>query len=249
MFDKSLIESSRSTGSAGNWRGTAISVVVHGALLAGIIAAGAWAHKNPPPEKGRIDAFVVASSAPSPPPPPPPAPSSSAQNITPRTTPQQRREFVAPTDVPQQVPQPEATSGANDDPVEGGVPGGVEGGVQGGVLGGVIGGTPGGEIGGTVAPEMPMRVAGDVQAPVLVRRVEPSYPEIARRSRTRGVVVIEAIIDREGNVTDARILRGLPMGLDHEALEAVHQWKFKPALLNGRPVPVVFTLTVNFQLD
>jgi protein TonB len=72
---------------------------------------------------------------------------------------------------------------------------------------------------------------------------------VARKARISGVVIIETIIDRNGNVTDARILKGLPMGLDQSALDAVKRWKFKPGTLNGQPVPVIFTLTVNFTLQ
>jgi len=62
-------------------------------------------------------------------------------------------------------------------------------------------------------------------------------------------VIIEAIIDRNGNVTDARVLKPLPLGLDASALEAVKRWKFKPGTLNGQPVPVIYNLTVNFRLQ
>ena len=62
-------------------------------------------------------------------------------------------------------------------------------------------------------------------------------------------VIIEAIIDERGNVTNARVLKGLPMGLDRSALEAVQKWKFKPATFQGRAVKVYYTLTVNFQVQ
>ena len=62
-------------------------------------------------------------------------------------------------------------------------------------------------------------------------------------------MIIEAIIDRNGNVTDARVLKPLPMGLDQQALDAVKKWKFKPGTLNGQPVPVIYNLTVTFRLQ
>jgi protein TonB len=145
----------------------------------------------------------------------------------------------------------------------GGVMGGQVGGVQGGVLGGVVGGKVGGTGTGTEgdgtggkeapvaapAPEAgPMRVGGDVKAPVVTRRVQPEYPEIARKSRVAGVVIVEAIIDKHGNVDQVRVLKGLPMGLSAEAEAAVRQWKFRPGTLNGEPVDVIFSLTVNFSL-
>jgi protein TonB len=90
-------------------------------------------------------------------------------------------------------------------------------------------------------------VGGDVMAPTAITRVEPLYPETARKARIGGTVIIETIIDRNGNVTDARVLKGLPLGLDQSAVDAVKRWKFKPGTLNGQPIPVIFTLTVNFR--
>jgi TonB family protein len=92
-------------------------------------------------------------------------------------------------------------------------------------------------------------VGGDVTAPQSIVRVEPVYTEIARKARIEGIVIIEAIIDRQGNVTDVRVLKPLPMGLDQAALDAVRKWKFKPGTLNGQPVPVIYNLTVNFRLQ
>lgn len=69
------------------------------------------------------------------------------------------------------------------------------------------------------------------------------------RARLQGVVILESVIDREGRVGQVRILKGLPMGLSEKAVEAVRKWRFKPALLDGKPVPVFYNLTVNFELD
>jgi TonB family protein len=65
----------------------------------------------------------------------------------------------------------------------------------------------------------------------------------------QGVVIVEAVINKAGNVESVRVLKGLPMGLDTAAVETVKKWKFKPATLNGKPVTVYYTLTVNFQLQ
>ena len=75
--------------------------------------------------------------------------------------------------------------------------------------------------------------------------VEPVYPEIARRAGVSGVVILEAVIDPNGNVTDVRVLRSIPL-LDQAAMDAVRQWKYEPTLLNGVPVPIVMTVTVRF---
>ena len=94
-----------------------------------------------------------------------------------------------------------------------------------------------------------MRVGGDVKAPVVVKRVEPIYNELARHAKTSGVVVLEAVIDKNGNVDKVKVIKGLPLGLSQSAEDAVRQWKFKPGTLNGEPVDVIFNLTVNFTLQ
>lgn len=98
-------------------------------------------------------------------------------------------------------------------------------------------------------PEGPIRVGGDVQPPVKISAPSPQYTEIARKARIQGVVIVEAIIDKQGSVTNVKVLKGLPMGLDSAAADAVKKWKFKPATLNGKPVAVIYNLTVNFRLQ
>lgn len=94
----------------------------------------------------------------------------------------------------------------------------------------------------------PLRVGGDVSAPRKISGDEPSYTEVARRVRATGTVIIEAVIDEHGAVTDTRILKPLPFGLDGKAIEAVKTWKFIPAMFQGKPVRVYYILTVNFHL-
>jgi len=98
-------------------------------------------------------------------------------------------------------------------------------------------------------PKGPIHVAGDVTAPERLSAPQPQYTEIARKARIQGTVVLQATIDRNGDVTDTKVLKPLPMGLAEAAVSAVEQWKFKPATLNGRPVAVYYSLTVTFQLQ
>jgi TonB family protein len=95
----------------------------------------------------------------------------------------------------------------------------------------------------------PYRVGNGITAPERISGAPPVYTEMARRARVMGTVIVEAIIDERGDVTNVRVLKGLPMGLDRAAVEAVQSWKFKPALMDGRPVKVYYALTVNFQVE
>ncbi|HXH94069.1 MAG TPA: TonB family protein, partial [Thermoanaerobaculia bacterium] len=98
-----------------------------------------------------------------------------------------------------------------------------------------------------VSGDSPLRVGGDVKPPVIINRVEPIYPALAKASRISGVVILEVVIDHTGVVKDARIVKPLPFGLDQAALDAVKQWTFRPATLNGTAVDVLFNLTINFR--
>jgi TonB family protein len=94
----------------------------------------------------------------------------------------------------------------------------------------------------------PLRIGGQIKPPTKVKDVKPTYPAIAQSARVQGVVIIEATIGPNGNVQEAKVLRSIPL-LDAAALDAVRQWQFTPTLLNGVPVPVIMTVTVNFTLQ
>jgi protein TonB len=93
----------------------------------------------------------------------------------------------------------------------------------------------------------PVRVGGQIRQPTQVRRVSPVYPPEATAAGVQGVVILEAVIDVDGRVTEARVLRSIPL-LDQAAVDAVRQWEYTPTLLNGVPVPVIMTVTVQFTL-
>jgi TonB family protein len=106
------------------------------------------------------------------------------------------------------------------------------GGVVGGVAGGVV------KAGG----------GAKVKPPKLVTEVQPVYPEVARQARVEGLVILEATTDSYGRVVEAKVLRGVPL-LDQAAIDAVKQWVYEPMVIDGKPRPVVFTVTMRFQLD
>jgi len=121
--------------------------------------------------------------------------------------------------------------------VIGGVVGGVMGGVEGGVKGGVEDITKGA-----------VRAIGEIKPPKLIKKVDPRYPEEARKARVEGIVILEARADERGNVDKVRVLRSKDPYLSQAALEAVRQWKYKPFYRKGKPTPIVFTVTVRFKL-
>lgn len=94
------------------------------------------------------------------------------------------------------------------------------------------------------------RVDGvEVLAPKLIESSRPGYPEAARKNKTQGVVVVDALIDEQGVVQDVRVVRGQPDGLSEAAVAAVRTWRFEPATFQGKPVAVEYSLTVQFRLQ
>jgi periplasmic protein TonB len=253
MFDDVLIESAGKDKKKGGWLTALISVILHMVIIGAVVAAGLYVKKNPDIITKPIEAFVVSAAPPPPPPPPPAASSASTPHVQPHVTPQTPQTFHQPTQTPQDVPQVDNTTdtAGQDSGVVGGQVGGVAGGVVGGVVGGTLGGTLGGQLGGQLGGtgDKPMQVGGNVLPPEAITRVEPLYTDVARKAHVQGVVIIETIIDRNGNVTDARVLKGLPLGLEQSALDAIKRWKFHPGTFGGQPVPVIFRLTVNFKLQ
>jgi TonB family protein len=116
------------------------------------------------------------------------------------------------------------------------------GGIGSGSDGGVGPGSGGGTGGGVYHP------GGGISTPKIIYSVEPEFSDEARRAKYQGIVVISLIVDAQGNPQHVRVVRNLGMGLDEKAVEAVKQYKFKPALMQGKPVPVEINIEVNFQL-
>src|SRR5207302_5386957 len=237
MFEDSLIESG---GRLKTKRGatTTISFVLQ-ALLVGVLVLLPLIFTEALP-KQQLMTFLVA-----PPPPPPPTPPPAATPV--RVVKQIQSELVngqlrTPTKIPQKVqmikeeeapPPVMASSG-----VVGGVPGGVPGGQMGGVIGGIISSTP--VAVPHVATPQRVRVSAGVTNGLLVKRVQPPYPSLARQARIQGTVVLQAEISKTGDIQNLRLISGHPM-LAPAAIEAVKQWKYKPYLLNGEPVEVETT--------
>jgi TonB family protein len=104
------------------------------------------------------------------------------------------------------------------------------------------------EVGGQAGSGL-YHVGGSVSAPVSLNAVEVEFTDEARRAKHQGVCLVSMIVDEQGNPQNPRVVRGLGMGLDEKALEAVRKYRFRPAMMDGRqPVPVMITVEVNFRL-
>src|ERR1039458_5919666 len=93
------------------------------------------------------------------------------------------------------------------------------------------------------------RVGGDVSAPRATYAPDPQYSQEARNAHYQGTVVLWLVVDADGLPQKIRVQRSLGMGLDEEAVKAVKQWRFQPAKKDGKPVPVMINVEVNFRLD
>jgi len=195
--------------------------------------------------KQQLMTFLVAPPPPPPPPPPPAAaPVVKVQKVVSELDQGQLR---TPTTIPKKVliahDDEQPPSGAVG--VVGGVPGGVPGGQMGGVIGGIISSTP--VAVPKVATPQRVRVSQGVTEGLLMKKVQPTYPPLARSARIQGQVVLQAVIGKDGTIQNLRAVSGHPM-LTPAAIDAVKQWRYKFYFLNGEPVEVDTQITVNFTL-
>lgn len=222
------------------------ALAVHGAGLLAVLGASLWTVEEPP--EPPVPITWVSPVAPV---QAPPARGSGAPPAAAARGP--RRAMAAPAAIPDRLPG----VGSLPEPVgEIGPPGegplgplsdhaGESSGDEGnGVDGGLgRGGDPrSGSDRGILVP------GGDVHAPVLVLRVEPVYPEGARKARLEGDVILEAIITAQGEIEEVHVVKSAGALLDARAEGAVRRWRYRPATLNGRTVRVLLTVTISFRL-
>jgi protein TonB len=259
MFEHSLIGLEERKKSRRGWFSLPMAIVIHLAAFATFTFASYWdvAELPDPPTN---DIFYVSM-----PPPPPPIrgngkpPTETAVKTT-EVKPKAPEQIVQPPAVTTELAPvtPQAVSDLVSDLRDGGDPDGVdEGGSEDGVP--FIGvpysnGTVPSSGSGSVEPQAvvndePIVVGGAVKKPEILVKTQPRYTELARRANIQGIVVLKAVIDERGYVTDLQVLKDLPMGLDKAAIDAVRTWRFKPATLHERPVKVYYNLTVNFQIQ
>ncbi len=250
-FTKALIEMNR-TPTSSRAMDLAISITLH-VLVIAVPVVLSLAFTDTLNLRSYTATLLVAP--PPPPPPPPPAAPPVVAVKTPRRVFTVNGKLVAPTMIPRRVAEIKEAP-LPDVPEIHGVAGGVPGGIPGGVLGGTMGGVLGGVLGSTVktnvpppvALKVPIRVGGRVRPPRPVLQVQPDYPPLARQTRIQGRVLLDAIIDTQGNIVDVKIVSGHPL-LYQAALDAVRKWKYEPTYLNDEPVAVQMNVTVTFQLQ
>jgi periplasmic protein TonB len=243
MFEDSLIESG---GKLRTKRGmtTTLSFVLQVALIGVLVLIPLLFTEALP--KTQLMTFLVAP----PPPPPPPPPAAPVKVVKQIQTDIINGQLRTPTKIPEKVqmikeeeaPPPMASMAG----VVGGVPGGVPGGQMGGVIGGIISSTP--VAVPKVATPQRVRVSQGVTQGLLIKRIQPAYPPLARQARIQGTVLLQAEISKTGDIQNLRLISGHPM-LAPAAIEAVKQWKYRPYILNGEPVDVETQITVNFTLS
>lgn len=200
--------------------------------------------------KAQLVSFLQAPAPPPPPPPPPPP----AQKVIVKVAPRQfdAGRLMAPKEIPKTVAMiQEDTLPPAMNVGQVGVPGGVPGGLPGGAIGGIDIAPPPPPPPPKVVekkPTGPVRVGGQVKPPVLVKRINPVYPTLAKSARIQGAVKFTGIIGTDGTIQDLKVVSGHPL-LVPAALAAVKQWVYQPTLLNGEPVQVITEITVNFTLS
>jgi TonB family protein len=127
--------------------------------------------------------------------------------------------------------------------------GGPKEGIKQGVQGGVAGGVAGGAASNGSAKTIRLRIGGEVQAPKIIEKVQPVYPEKAKAAGIDGTVILHALISKDGNPLSLRVMNNqIDPDLARAAVEAVSKWRYRPTLLNGEPVEVDTTVMVNFTL-
>src|SRR6202034_591972 len=219
MFEDSLIESG---GKLKTKRGrTSFVAFLIEAMIVGVMILIPLIFTEALP-KAMQTTFLVA---PPPPPPPPPPAAAVVKIVKVIQTDIVNGELRTPTKIPQKVqmikedeaPPPAMASTG----VVGGVPGGVPGGSMGGVIGGVLSSTP--TVARKIAAPTRVRVSSGVVSGLLVKKVNPNYPPLARQARIQGVVLLQAQISKDGRIENLQLISGHPM-LAPAAIEAVKQW-------------------------
>ncbi len=245
MFEKVLLETNRSIQSRQR-SATLVSFILQAVIVVTIAVIPLLVTQALPTKE--LTTMLVAPPPPAPPPPPPAARAATPKAPVVKVNQVTLNALRAPTQIPKTVDmKPEMAAATPTAPTMAGVMGGVPGGVQGGTVGGVLGGVL--NSGNSLPPKPNLvRVSQGVTEGLLVHKVTPQYPPAAKQQRVQGTVVLKAVIGKDGRVENIQPEQGSPL-LIAAAVNAVKQWRYKPYVLNGNPVNVETTVTVNFRMN
>lgn len=244
-------------GDPGRQKRLAVGYLSGLAILAALLAAGvAFGSAKKVDKEEEVDVKFVAKeeAKPEPPPPPPPPPPPAKAKVAPAPAPPKATaEPIAPppTAVPTEKP-PEADPAQAKPSVKMDETGTAKGSVH-GVVGGSgtgKGSGPPGSTGtgeGAPAPKGAVQLPEDATPPKAIAKTMPAYPDEARAQGIEAVVVVKFIVTEQGDVTDARIIKGHPL-FDAIVLEAVKTWKFEPANVDGKPIAVFRVVKIPFRI-
>ena len=241
MFEDSLLESGGKIRSK-QGRTTTVAFILE-FLFIGILVLLPLIFTEALPTKQ----LMTLITAPPPPPPPPPPPAAAPVIVKKIQSELDNGQLRTPTAIPKKIltlKEDETPPSSGPAGVIGGI--GVPGGVTGGVLGSVMSSVPT-AVPKVAAPQR-VRVSQGVSQGLLIHKVQPQYPALARQARIQGTVVLQALIGKDGSIQNLHVVSGHPM-LTNAALEAVKEWRYKPYYLNGEPVEVETTINVNFTLS
>jgi protein TonB len=237
MFEDSLIESG---GKLKTKRGvtTLFSFGLNAAIIGVMVLIPLLFTEALP--KGLTMTFLVAP----PPPPPPPPPPAEVHIVKAVQTDIVNGQLRTPTKIPKKV---EMIKEEEAPPPSMGVVGGVPGGVPGGSMGGVMGSIISSNAAVPRVAVQRIRVSSGVTQGLVIHKVEPVYPAIAKTARVSGTVILQAVIGKDGTIQNLHVVSGHPL-LTQAALDAVKQWRYRPYILNGDPVEVDTQVEVHFTL-
>lgn len=250
LFADSLLDSTLGQRTRRTWS-TILSFVLEFVVIAFVLLLPLWFTEALPKQQ-----LLTYLEAPPPPPPPaPPAAPATRVKVVKVTSNITEGRLRTPTRIPAKVQMIKEDDAPPPDATIPGVVGGVPGGITGGQLGGVIGGIISSSANVAAAPILSkpaptvqrVRLSQGVIQGLLINRIEPTYPPVARDAHIQGVVVLTAIIGKDGSILSLQVVRGHPL-LAPAAIEAVKQWRYKPYVLNGQPIEVETTVTVTFHV-
>jgi periplasmic protein TonB len=257
MFDAMLLPGAGTH--ARNLRGFPFALAVHAGVI-GLAAIASRVALDAVRDPDLMIEFFAPRGIPSPPPPPlgpgtsPDAGRTAPAHPVPHPV-APKTETLQPLAAPQPLQAadlenravPDAPAGTSGNGTGDGVPWGDPDGVPNGTGEAGRGGDPFGTGGPAQADPEPLPVIGNVVAPEPLQRVDPEYPETARRARVEGRVVLRAVIGANGRVEDVSVISGSPL-LTQASIDAVRRWLYRPATLDGAPVRVWFRVFVYFRL-